>query len=196
VSEDSISPLNGGGHDTNTKGGINQDQNVLHGDLEDNLVPAIPPSSPDSDIPALSGRDLLAAIHHAETGAGFEEDGGEEHNDPIPLAPKYLSADEISALMRTDAYRTWHHPNSDRVRETVSRWFELTYPGPLNVDASGRTIRTEDRYRPASAPYALTELGPLSLQRARRFTPQAASPALSARRQRFLDGIRRSRDNF
>jgi len=190
VSTDSISPPNGRGPDTDTKGGLNQDhnpdQNVLQNDREDNLVPAIPP---------LSGRDLLAAILQAETGTGFDTDAGET-SDPIPLAPKYLSADEISALMRTDAYRTWHHPNSERVRDAVSRWFELTYPGPLNVDATGRTIRTEDRYRPASAPHAMAELGPISLQRARRFTPQAASPALSARRQRFLDGVKRSRDNF
>ena len=93
-----------------------------------------------ANIPALTGHDLLAAIHQAEIDpaapAEFSEDQ-EIHLEgrAIPLIPRLLSAPEIETLMQSEAYRTWYHPASEKVRDTVSEWFAITYPGPLNVDS-------------------------------------------------------------
>ncbi len=167
-------------------------------------------SAPPS-LQALTGRDLLEAVQRAEFGYGFEPEDQRQDQGPdqldqydtgqessmkappeiplevpeIPLEPHLLAAPEIEALMRTDAYRTWYHPHSEKVRSTVSKWFEITYPGPINVDSSGRMIRSDDRLRPQNAPAALAKHGPLSLQHAKRLTPRKPSYALTTSHQDY-----------
>jgi hypothetical protein len=155
-----------------------------------------------ANIPALTGHDLLAAIHQAEIDpaapAEFSEDQ-EIHLEgrAIPLIPRLLSAPEIETLMQSEAYRTWYHPASEKVRDTVSEWFAITYPGPLNVDSSGRTIRSEDRHRPSpslvespdSLLAQLETLGPLSRQRAKRLKPRKPTTTTKASRQHYINSI-------
>ena len=150
-------------------------------------------------VQSLSGHGLLEAINQAELGPETNQDGVQESTEPgppiladehsIPLIPRLLSSPEIDTLMRSEAYRSWAHPDSEKVRNAVSQWFEITYPGPLNVDRSGRTIRTEDRHRPESAPKTLTKLGPLSLQRAKRLAPSKPSSKLTGSHRRYAQMI-------
>ena len=102
--------------------------------------------------------------------------------------PAVLHVDEIDALMAAPAYRQSLHPQAEKTRATVGRWFEATYPGPAQYDATGRMIRAPRRERPAAAPSWIRDQGALSLEGAER-SALTGAPIPSRRRRKPRFGI-------
>ena len=98
--------------------------------------------------------------------------------------PAVLHADEIDALMAAPAYRQSLHPQAEKTRATVGRWFEATYPGPAQYDATGRMIRAPRRERPAAAPSWIRDQGALSLEGVERSALTGAPIPGGGRRRR------------
>ncbi len=84
--------------------------------------------------------------------------------------PAILHVDEIDALMTSSAYRQSVHPQYEKTQNSVKKWFEATYPGPVQYDATGRMIRQPRRDRPASAPSWIQGMDAMSLRGRKRIS--------------------------
>ena len=84
--------------------------------------------------------------------------------------PAILHVDEIDALMTSSAYRQSVHPQYEKTQNSVKKWFEATYPGPVQYDATGRMIRQPRRDRPASAPSWIQGMDSMSLRGRKRIS--------------------------
>lgn len=100
--------------------------------------------------------DLLAAMLGADAPGRMSTPNGD-----IPLRPDWLHKNDIDALMRSPAYQTDRLPQSNEVRSTVQRYFDLAYPGKARTDETGKPIRTPTVSRPRIAPGPLRGKGPL-----------------------------------
>lgn len=52
--------------------------------------------------------------------------------------PKPLTEDGLRSLMRDPRYRSPAHPQHRVVRNAVTEGYRLLYPGPVELDATGR----------------------------------------------------------
>jgi hypothetical protein len=52
--------------------------------------------------------------------------------------PKPLTEDGLRSLMRDPRYRNPGHPQHEVVREAVAEGYQRLYPGPVELDATGR----------------------------------------------------------
>ena len=109
--------------------------------------------------PSSKGGDaynLLATMLGADAPARMSTPNGD-----IPLRPDWLHKNDIDALMRSPAYQTDRLPQSNEVRSTVQKYFDLAYPGKARTDETGKPIQTPTANRPGTAPEPLRGKGPL-----------------------------------
>ena len=56
----------------------------------------------------------------------------------MPMLPTPLTEDGLRSLMRDPRYRNPAHPEHDVVRNAVVEGYRRLYPGPVELDATGR----------------------------------------------------------
>ncbi len=56
----------------------------------------------------------------------------------MPMLPTPLTGDGLRSLMRDPRYRNPTHPEHDLVRSAVAEGYRRLYPGPVELDATGR----------------------------------------------------------
>lgn len=56
----------------------------------------------------------------------------------MPTLPTPLTEDRLRSLMRDPRYRNPAHPEHDLVRSAIAEGYRRLYPGPVDLDATGR----------------------------------------------------------